>query len=344
MAQAGIDVDVTALLDAAATAGMVQSVDVLRCPVAGCPGLLSPDDIANGICPRCETDLRELGDDPIPARRYTTGTQPSRDIPWFIAIHGMNTLGDWQQEFSWQIATKLRYSAPVLIYKYGLIRASVLLRWRHRALARQLGNRIRDAAAQARRNQIAEAPDVLIHSFGSQLFRLVLEMDEFADLTFGRVIAAGSVIRPDFDWTAQIAAGRIQSLLNHCAGKDLAVPLAQYFIPGCGPGGRHGFVDRSVTNISNPDFSHSSALRPEALAANLGRGGSWDRFLTAPPDKFGDVSRFLPGPWRPRWRVLRAVVRIVGVGTIVLALIVTIYVAALGILGLGDYVGHLICR
>jgi hypothetical protein len=70
------------------------------------------------------------------------------------------------------------------------------VRWpRHAMLARQLSQRIRTAIAQARDNQIPEPPDVVIHSCGSQLFRLVLEIPEASDLRFGRVIAVGSVIR-----------------------------------------------------------------------------------------------------------------------------------------------------
>jgi len=343
MAEAGIEVDVVALLDAGSAAGLLRSVDVLRCPVPGCPGLLSPDDIANCVCSRCQTDLRALGEDPVPAKRYLTGTLPSRDIPWFIAIHGMNTLGDWQQEFSWQIATKLRYSAPVLIYKYGLIRMSVLVRWRHRRLARKLGDRIRDAVEHARRNQIAEPPDILIHSFGSQLFRLILEMDEYSDLTFGRVIAAGSVIRPDFDWTRQIAAGRVEAVLNHCADKDVAVPLAQFFIPGSGPGGRHGFSDPSVKNVLSAGFGHSSALEPQALGTHLARGGLWDRFLTAPSGAFRDESEFSPAQWRPQWRPFRALVRFVGVAALVLVVGAAAYAAALVIIWLGSPIRDLIC-
>jgi hypothetical protein len=310
----GIAVDAIAFLNAAAAAGILQAVDLLRCPVPACPGYLSREEIAAGRCPTCQTDLREYGEEPIAIVRYRTGSLPTRDIPWFIAIHGMNTLGDWQQEFSWQVANKLKYHAPVLIYKYGLIRASVLVRWRHRAIARKLGYRIRGAVAHARMNQIAEPPDILIHSFGSQLFRLVLEMKEFGDLNFGRVIAAGSVIRPDFDWGRLIEAGCVEAVLCHCAGKDLAVPAAQFFIPGCGPGGRHGFMDPAVSNVMSEGFGHSTVLAPTNLSTNLATGGIWDRFLTAPSGHLDASSTFKPEQRKAQPRLVRGSLRTLGVG------------------------------
>ena len=336
LADKGISIDAAAFLDAAAAAGVLRSVQLLRCPVPGCRGFLSAEDIAAGPCPTCQTDLREIGEEPVPVTRYRTFLPPTRDIPWFIAIHGMNTLGDWQQEFSWLIANKLKYHAPVLIYKYGLIRASVLVRGRHRALARQLGHRIRDALAHARRNQIAEPPDVLIHSFGSQLFRLVLEMEEFGDLRFGRIIAAGSVIRPDFDWSRWIEEGRVEAVLNHCAGKDVAVPLAQFFIPGCGPGGRRGFMDPTISNVMSEGFSHSTALAPGNLLASLAKGGLWDRFLTAPSGHFDDASAFKSQPWREQPRLVRAAVRAFGVAVLLVLASILAFAAAWPIARLGS--------
>jgi hypothetical protein len=315
------------LLDAAAAAGVVERIAAVRCPVPTCKRILSPETRAVLQCPYCGTDLRELGEDPVETVVYRASGLVSRDIPWFIAIHGMNTRGEWQEEFSWRIANMLRYHAPVFIYKYGLIRFSVLVRWRHRALARQLGQRIRAAAAHARAHQIIEPPDVLIHSFGSQLFRLVLEMDEFADLRFGRVIAAGSIIRPDFDWSGPIEQGRIEAVLCHCAGKDKAVPLAQIFIPGTGPGGKHGFPDQSAINVLSPNYGHSDVFRKDVLASNLDPAGLWRRFLVQPAGRFDDGSRFQPASWKPLPGFVRAVLRCAGLLLILAAALLLLTLA-----------------
>jgi hypothetical protein len=221
LVEAGIEADAALLLDAAAEAALVERIPVWRCAKRVCGGILDVDDIANQACPHCHTDFRETGDLPVEGFVYRSLMAVSRSVPWLIAVHGFNTRGPWQEEFSWRVANRFKHHAPVLIYKYGLVRFGVLFRWRHRALARQLSQRIRKAVAHARKNQIEEPPDIIIHSFGSQLFRLVLEMPESSDLQFGRVIAVGSVIRPDFDWSSYISRGRIEAVLCQC-GKRMA--------------------------------------------------------------------------------------------------------------------------
>ena len=59
----------------------------------------------------------------------------------------------------------------------------------------------------AHAERIKEPPDIVIHSFGSHLFTILLGMKEFSDLKFGRVISVGSVL---YD---QILNGVYSSLL-----------------------------------------------------------------------------------------------------------------------------------
>jgi len=160
----------------------------------------------------------------------------------------------------------------------------------------------------ARENQIEEPRDIVIHSFGSQLFRLVLELADCSDLRFGRVIAVGSVIRPDFDWSSYIRDGRIEAVLDQCGGSDRAVPFAQFTIPGTGPGGRHGFTDPAAINLRNGEYGHSTAFTEGELARNLVRGGPWDRFLREPLSTFSDPTRFVPNAWSPAPGLIRGFV------------------------------------
>jgi hypothetical protein len=299
LVEARIEADAALLLDAAAEAALVERIRVWRCANQVCGEILDADDIANQACPHCHIDFRETGDLPVEGFVYRSLMAVSRSVPWLIAVHGFNTRGPWQEEFSWRVANRFKYHAPVLIYKYGLVRFGVLFRWRHRALARQLSQRIRTAIAYARKNQIAEPPDIIIHSFGSQLFRLVLEMPESSDLHFGRVIAVGSVIRPDFDWSSYISRGRIEAVLCQCGEKDGAVPFAQFFIPNTGPGARHGFKDTAAINVRNGEYGHSTAFAEGELARNLDRGGPWDRFLREPIETFADRTKFQPSAWSP---------------------------------------------
>jgi hypothetical protein len=296
LVEASIVADAALLLDAAAEAAFVERIPVWRCPEKGCDEIV---DAEANQCPRCHADFRETDDYPVEGSVYRSPVAVSRSVPWLIAVHGFNTRGPWQEEFSWRIAHRFKYHAPVLIYKYGLVRFGVLFRWRHRALARQLSQRIRNAVTYARKSQIEEPPDIVIHSFGSQLFRLVLEMPESVDLRFGRVIAVGSVIRPDFDWSSYISSGQVEAVLCKCGAKDGAVPFAQFFIPNTGPGARHGFQDPAVINIRNVEYGHSTAFAEEELARNLDRGGLWDRFFREPIETFADSTKFQPGAWSP---------------------------------------------
>ena len=299
LADAGVDADASDLLEAAATAGLVERIPVRRCPVPHCRRVLSAEEIAQGQCPYCYTDLRELGEPPHADVIYKTQQSPSRDIAWIVVVHGMNTRGEWQEELSWRIANKLKYHAPVLIYKYGWIRVGVLFRWRHYALARELGLRIRKAIRHAQNNQITQKPDVVLHSFGNQLFRLLLEMEEFKDLNFGRIITTGSIIRPDFRWGEVIDAQRVEAVLNHCGGQDVPVRITQFCIPGTGPGGRHGFCDRRVGNVLSPTYAHGTVFEEAVLAENLEENGLWYRFLTLTDARLLDISAFNVAPWQP---------------------------------------------
>jgi hypothetical protein len=321
LADAGIEIP---LLDAAAEAALVERISVWRCPEPSCRRIIDSDAIANHRCPHCETDFRETGDYPVKSFIYRSSMAISRSVPWLIAIHGFNTRAPWQEEFSWRVANRFKYHAPVLIYKYGLVRFGVLFRWRHTMLARQLSQRIRTAITHARENQISEPPDIVIHSFGSQVFRLVLEMAEASDLRFGRVIAVGSVIRPDFDWSSYLRNGRIEAVLCQCGARDWAVPFAQFFIPNTGPAGRHGFIDQAVINVRNGQYGHSTALTEGELARNLVRGGLWDRFLREPLATFSDPTRFEPTTWSPAFALIRHFTRV--------SAILLIGAAALGLL------------
>lgn len=323
-------------LDAAAALGVVTPVDVLWCPRL--IHILDSDDIANGRCAACDIVFAQTGEEPVPGRVYRIIGELSRDMDWLIAIHGFNTRGPWQEEFSWRIANKLGYSAPILIYKYGLIRFGVLFRWRQRQLARKLGHRLRSAIDYAREHGHDDPPNLVIHSFGSLLFVVLLGLPEFDDLRFGRVIAAGSIVRPDYAWGKRRAEGRIEAILNHCGGRDRAVPFAYFTIPGAGPGGRVGFADPGAVNLRDPAYGHSSCFSHEALAGNLDADGAWDRFLRWPLRSFADPRRFDPASvgWRSR-PVLRLVARgllLLTLGAAAAALLLALAAGAVALAGI----------
>ncbi|TBB09809.1 hypothetical protein ELH50_01165 [Rhizobium ruizarguesonis] len=300
-------------LDQLVKTGTATRLTAQRCPVGGCGRVLGSDDTPFSVCPYCHTDYQQEGLEVLIEDFYRLKGETSRDIRWMIVVHGMNSRAAWQEEFSWQIANRLRYSAPVLIYKYGWATIDVLVRPVHRHLAKQMGARIRIAIKHATTSRRPSRPDIIAHSFGTLLLSLILEDPDFDDLRFGRIITAGSIIRPNFDWNRHIARNRIEAVLNHVGAKDSAVPLAQYAIPGAGPGGKVGYAATGVFNVCNDSFGHSDFFEPENLRLLIAEGGLWHSFLTHPLARFLPAGSFvLERSWKPGPLMIRGVSRVVG--------------------------------
>lgn len=285
--------------DSLVASAAARRIEAYRCPVREC-GRVLPPGVFPASCPYCHTDYQQEGCEAIVEYFYRLAGQTSRDIRWVIVIHGMNSRAKWQEEFSWEIANRLSYSAPVLIYKYGWATIDVFARWLHRRLAKRLGERMRIAIGQAEKSRHPSRPDIIAHSFGTLLLSRVLEDPDFADLKFGRIITAASIVRPDFDWDRLVAEGRVEAVLNHVGAQDGAVPYAQYAIPGAGPGGVAGYAAEVVLNVRSEDYGHSGFFIPENLRVLISREGLWHGFLTRPLTHFRPVGAFAPErEWRP---------------------------------------------
>lgn len=310
--QAGVPTNGSLLqfLDQQVAAGKLERLQCYKCPRNGC--VLTTDQLESGECPKCKIDFRREGLEADLEVRYKIVGNNSRDVRWIIIIHGMNSRAAWQEDFTWMVSNKFKYSVPVLVYKYGWMTIDVLVKYRHRQLSRALGNRIKKATRYASERGLTTTPDVIAHSFGSRLFTLVLGDPEFADLRFGRIITAGSIVRPDFVWQEYVDNQRIEAVLNHAGGADLAVPFAQFLIPGSGPGGRVGYLDEGAKNIKTESFEHSSCLTENALQELLIDEGAWDRFLRQPSGEFKSAKEFRPQAWKPALLPLRAFSRIFG--------------------------------
>ncbi|KIQ06523.1 MULTISPECIES: hypothetical protein [Pseudomonas] len=293
------DTSLLAFLDSLVASTAARTIEAYRCPVRGCGRVLPPGE-PPASCPYCHTDYLLEGCEAVVEHFYRLLGQTSRDIRWVIVIHGMNSRAKWQEEFSWEIANRLSYSAPVLIYKYGWATIDVFTRWLHRRLARRLGERMRIAIRQAEKSRLPAQPDIIAHSFGTLLLSRVLEDADFADLKFGRIITAASIVRPDFDWDRLVGEGRVEAVLNHVGGQDGAVPYAQYAIPGAGPGGVAGYDAQAALNVRTDTYRHSGFFIPENLRVLISHEGLWHGFLTRPLAHFRPPGRFVPeSPWRP---------------------------------------------
>lgn len=316
-----------AALEALMAEGALDRAEKHLCPVSTCGQPVSDGDIEAGRCPHCTTDYRTLEDaEPIVRTVYRHGGPISRDLQWAIVIHGMNTLGPWQEEFSWRLALKLRYSAPVLIYKYGIYRAGVLFRSSHRVAVRRLGARIAGSVALAVASNRKRPPDVVLHSFATLLFAKLLDEPKFKDLRFGRVILAGSIVRPDYVWRRHVDAGRVEAILNHCGSKDRIVDLAAFAIPDAGPSGRVGSSDPTVLSARTEGYDHSTFFQNRGLDESLAPSGLWDRFLRVPVAAL-EVNRMDLGPaksWRPLpWGLRRIALPLMLVTAVIAAALIT---------------------
>lgn len=192
------DQSLEAFFERLVVSGKAKRVLASVCP--NCQYNLGPADQQYMTCPNCTVDFEHDGLTIRNEIYFRLAGENSRDIRWIIAIHGMNSRAVWQEEFSWLIANRLRYSAPILIYKYGWATIDVLLARMHRRMSKRLGERIKIAIEQAISSKLPPKPDIIAHSFGTRLFSLILEDPDFKELSFGRIVTAGSIIRPDFDW------------------------------------------------------------------------------------------------------------------------------------------------
>jgi hypothetical protein len=299
--------EVRVVLDGLVASEYLQVVQSRRC--VDCQVELNDDDIARQEC-ACGATLHDAA--AIQETRvYIRDAPLLRDIRWAVAVHGMNTPGSWQQDFSWRLAQMYGYSIPVAIYKYGNIKLSPFLPHRQKAHRDRLLRYLRGVRDEMRGGRYGERPDVIAHSFGTWLIAEALRVDTGADaLKLGRVILTGSIVRPDFEWWKLVEEGRVEAVLCHCALRDGVVPLAHYFIAGSGPSGTRGFNDsRSVAHVVAPRFGHSDYFAAANLAAVM--RDVWGPFLRAALNSGSNGFTATSGepPWKPN--PLRFVARLV---------------------------------
>lgn len=322
-----------AFLDRLAAEGYLQTDEELACPQ--CPEPVSPEE-ADERLHRCGFSFEH--EKPESRRVYFRRGLRSRDPRWLVTVHGMNTRGAWQEEFTWKLAQVYGQAIPVDTYKYGLVLLTPLLLPRQELYAKLLLDRLR-----ARRHEMAAAgygdrPDVICHSFGTWLLARALELD--SDLCLGRVVLTASVVPPDFDWSVYVGGTkpRVEAVLCHFGGRDGVAPLAQFFVPRSGPSGRRGFnpqpdTEGRLLHRFEPDFKHSDYFVPAHL--NRVVGEVWGDFLTAAVEDLGfwkdPTSAERSKVWRPsRWRYLTRPLKYGLLLSLVLAALVLAELIALG--------------
>ncbi len=238
-----------------------------------CKQLVNEESKSNNTCVHCGDD-QDLEVENLPV--YVVIKAKTRDINWMLVVHGMNTVGTWQQEFSWLLANHYKHAVPVYIYKYGNIKIKPLLLLSQKKQIKQLATAIRAIQKQAPEGK----PDVVAHSYGTFLLSEIIKDPSYQDIKLGRIILVGSIIRPDYDWQSIIQSKRVEQVMCHHSKKDHIVPLAHYTIPGSGPSGKIGFNDTiHVHHHQEKDYGHSSYFEAENLNSIF--PNVWKKFLTA---------------------------------------------------------------
>jgi len=291
--------------------------------------ILTAEQASQDTCPQCDRAFEaDLHARPKAEALFVREAPETRDVRWVLALHGMNTKGAWQEAFNWLLSRIFKRSVPVAIYKYGVVRPGAVLKFRQRALMRVLNARIRHLSGETERSGFGGVPDVIAHSFGTWLLGHALQADP--DLRVGRVILAGCILRPDFDWSALIPK-QVEAVLCHTATKDLWARIAHYIIPDSGPSGILGFNDRSSVVHAVLHAGHHSDFFGENTMPDLFEN-VWRPFLKAPsgsPLLSGDGQ---PGPgWKQvLWPLRATVLRIALLVAVLAAIMAAVAAFSLG--------------
>lgn len=237
----------------------------------------------------------ELGD----ADQVPSGRVPSL----ILLVTGMGMRGEKEDRLYLKAASIFMPPVAVAVHRYGVLRSGALFRWCQRIAVRRLAQRLRQYGRDTE-GQAGRKPDIIAHSFGAWLVGHVLQANP--DILVGRIILAGSVLRPDFEWNMLIAGGQVEAVLNHCGSRDLWCWVTELFIPGSGPSGFRGFDEcPGIFNRMSPRFMHTTFFE-EGYIDDVYRS-LWRPFLISPADEL----RELADPpaacvWRPLPGVLRA--------------------------------------
>jgi hypothetical protein len=304
-------------------------ISVLSCP--NCKVVLGEDEAQLELCPECHQQHAEHGGVQV-GLTFAYHADRTRDVIWVLALHGMNTRGQWQEEFNWRVSRTYSRSVPVAIYKYGLVRPGAIWRPSLRLKTERLIAKIQALQGDSDENGFASPPDVIAHSLGTWLIGHALQSNP--SLTVGRIILTGSILRPDFDWAGLVARGQVEAVLNHYGTRDFWAGVAHFVIPDSGPSGKHGFNgEAGITQVAAEGFGHSDFFSPK----NLTRVFStvWQPFLTGRIDiESAAAGAYIP--WRPTLWIFRA--------TILPFIFLAVYWACVVILGcsclFGLYAGY----
>jgi pimeloyl-ACP methyl ester carboxylesterase len=219
-----------------------------------------------------------------------------------LIVTGMGMRGELEDDLCYRVGHMFDPPVPVPVHRYGVVRSGSVFGPCQRVATRRLAERLR--ALPEADGLRSRPPDIIAHSFGAWLVGHALQ--ENPDLRVGRIIMAGSVLRPDFDWCTIIGRGQAEAVLNHYGSHDLWAFVSEFFIPDSGPAGFRGFGEcPRVFNRREPRFRHLTFFQSRHV--DTVHRTLWRPFLTRPADELGGLAGpGNPRSWRPRPWLLRA--------------------------------------
>lgn len=282
--------------------GLLHSEQRWRCAECGAAASL-----AEAHCPDCHNDR----DDAQPITIFIRPPRsPTRDPAAVFLIHGMNTLGDWQQALAWKIQLIYGYSVPVFVFKFGRDRVSPMAEFLQNRRRIELGHAVIKAQADLVKAGRNTRCDVIAHSFGTLLVTQLLQDPRFEEISFGRLILTGSIAASDVPWRRLLADERVEAVLNHRGGRDRWVPIAPLFFPRVNATGTHGFDEGDVIeDFLSPSFGHSDFFAESTFDSTIAQ--VWAQFLN---NRLNPTKTFLRSSGSGAWNFY-------GIGRLIIAFV-----------------------
>jgi len=171
-----------------------------------------------------------------------------------FTVHGVETLGRWQDEISPSFSgIDGLHHEP---HKYGIFRvAKILVPMYRRAEVRRFAT-LYDK--WCKENTIR--PSIIAHSFGTYIVATALR--RYREMEFDNVILCGSIVANDYPWQ-ELLKKKVSRVRNELASEDRVVrlfrsKLLRRLIPGTGTSGIDGFKSTSAEVTNEPSsYTHS---------------------------------------------------------------------------------------
>jgi hypothetical protein len=254
---------------------------LLRCALLGeTPSNKHKSDLAPVPVIECALNIAMLGDFMPP--------EPNPEVQHVVfVIHGIRDDGYWTKKMATRIkllGVQRKEVWRSITPSYGYF---TMLPFVFPWIRRQKVEWLMDVYAQA----TARYPNATFHFVGHSngTYLGAAAMRDYTGCFFNRVVFAGSVVHPKYEWSLQAKNSGVKAVMNYVATGDWIVALLPNAVRGfrrfdLGGAGHLGFVESGPPEIKSMQYligGHGAGIRE----------GRWDeiaRFLTQSPHVSGE--------------------------------------------------------